>query len=441
VTNVQPYQTLSDAEIVDLCRRHTLFEWSAQGSVDPIPMARAKGVYFWTPDGKRFLDFNSQLMCVNAGHGDERIIRAIQEQAASLAYANPFMATEVRARLGEKLAQLAPGDIDVFFFTNGGADANENAIKIARAYTGRHKILARYRSYHGGTYGAMALTGDPRRWTTEPGMPGVVHVLDPYHGVQRGWDTAEQSLAMLEEVIQLEGPQNIAAFFLETVSGTNGVLVPPDGYLQGVRELCTKHGFLMVCDEVMAGFGRTGEWFAVNHWNVVPDLMTMAKGLTSAYVPMGAVGIRRPIADHFRDKVFWGGLTYNSHPLGCAAALATLKVYEDDDMIGNARRLGPVMKRMLEELAAKHECIGAHRSLGLFGMLELVRDPRTKEPLAPFGQTSPETRRFGALLREEGLYTFVRWHTFFTNPPLCVTEEQLREGFAMIDRALTKLAP
>jgi taurine--2-oxoglutarate transaminase len=439
VTTVPHYQTLNDAEVVDLCRRHTLFEWSAQGSVDPIPMARAKGVYFWTPDGKRYLDFNSQLMCVNAGHGDERIIRAIQEQAAALAYANPFMATEVRARLGEKLAQLAPGDIDVFFFTNGGADANENAIKIARAYTGRHKILARYRSYHGGTHGAMALTGDPRRWSTEPGMPGVVHVLDPYHGVQRGWDTAAQSLAMLEEIIQLEGPQHIAAFFLETVSGTNGVLVPPDGYLQGVRELCTKHGILMVCDEVMAGFGRTGEWFAVNHWNVVPDLMTMAKGLTSAYVPMGAVGLRRPIADHFRDKVFWGGLTYNSHPLGCAAALATLQVYEDDDMIGNARRMGPVMTQLLEGLAAKHPCIGVHRSLGLFGMVELVRDQRTKEPLAPFGQTSAETRRFGALLREEGLYTFVRWHTFFTNPPLCVTEEQLREGFAMIDRALTKL--
>jgi taurine--2-oxoglutarate transaminase len=430
---------VSDSDVVDLCRRHTMFEWSAQGAVDPIPMARAKGVYFWTPDGKRYLDFNSQLMCVNAGHGDERIVRAIQEQAAALPYANPFMATEVRARLGAKLAQLTPGDIDVFFFTNGGADANENAIKIARAYTGRHKILARYRSYHGGTYGAMALTGDPRRWSTEPGMPGVVHVLDPYHGVQRGWDTAAESLAMLEEVIQLEGPQNIAAFFLETVSGTNGVLIPPDGYLAGVRELCTKHGILMICDEVMAGFGRTGEWFAVNHWNVVPDLMSMAKGLTSAYVPMGAVGMRRKIADHFRDKVFQGGLTYNSHPIGCATALATIKVYEDDDLIGNARRLGPVMKRLLDDLAAKHPTVGAHRSIGLFGMVELVRDPNTNEPLAPFGQTSPATRRFSALLREEGLYTFVRWHTFFTNPPLCVTENELKEGFAMIDRALTRL--
>ncbi len=432
--------TMTGAEIVDLCRQHTFFEWSAQSAVDPIPMASSKGVYFWTPEGKRYLDFNSQLMCVNTGHGDDRIVRAIQQQAATMAYANPFMATEVRGKLGAKLAQIAPGDIDVFFFTNGGADANENAIKLARAYTGRHKILARYRSYHGGTHGAMALTGDPRRWASEPGMPGVVHVLDPYHGVERGWDSAAQSLAMLEEIIQLEGPQTIAAFFLETVSGTNGVLVPPDGYMQGVRDLCTKYGILMVCDEVMAGFGRTGEWFAVNHWNVVPDILTMAKGLTSAYVPMGAVGMRRAIADHFRDKVFQGGLTYNSHPLACATALATLQVYEEDDLIGNARRLGTVMTTLLDGLAAKHSVIGAHRSIGLFGIVELVRDPTTKEPMAPFGQTSPEMKRLSKLLREEGLYTFVRWHTFFTNPPLCITEAQLKEGFEMIDRALTKLS-
>ena len=430
---------MSGAEIVDLCRQHTFFEWSAQASVDPIPVARAKGVYFWTPEGKRFIDFNSQLMCVNIGHGDERVTRAIAEQAATLAYANPFMATEARARLGARLAQIAPGDIDVFFFTNGGADANENAIKVARAYTGRHKILARYRSYHGGTAGAIALTGDPRRWSVEPGMPGVVHVLDPYHGIERGWDSAAQSLAMIEEIVQLEGPQTIAAFFLETVSGTNGILVPPDGYLQGIRDICTKHGILMVCDEVMSGFGRTGEWFAVNHWNIVPDIMTIAKGLTSAYVPMGAVGMRRPIAEHFRDNVFYGGLTYNSHTLACAAALATIGVYEDDDLIGNARRLGPVMTRLLEELAAKHPLVGAHRNIGLFGIVELVRDRKTKEPLAPFGGSSEEMRRLSKLFREEGLYTFTRWHTFFTNPPLSITEAELREGFTLIDRALSKL--
>jgi taurine--2-oxoglutarate transaminase len=431
--------TMTGADIVELSRRHTMFEWSAQGTVDPIPVARAKGVYFWTPDGKRFIDFNSQLMCVNIGHGDERVTRAIAEQAAILPYANPFMATEPRARLGARLAELTPGDIDVFFFTNGGADANENAIKIARAFTGRHKILARYRSYHGGTAGAMSLTGDPRRWAAEPGMPGVVHVLDPYHGMARGWDSAADALEQLEEIIQLEGPQTIAAFFLETVSGTNGILIPPDGYLEGVRELCTRHGILMVCDEVMAGFGRTGEWFAVNHWNIVPDIMTMAKGLTSAYVPLGAVGIRRHIADHFRDRVFYGGLTYNSHTLACAAALATLQVYEDDDLIGNARRQGALMAKLLADLAARHPSVGAHRSIGLFGIVELVKNQETKEPLAPFGGTSDAMKRLAQLFREEGLYTFTRMHTFFTNPPLCITEAELREGFSLIDKALTRL--
>ena len=296
--------TLTGQEIVDLTKKHTLFEWSAQSKVDPIPVARAKGIYFWTPEGKRFIDFNSQLMSVNIGHGDERVIRAIQEQAATLAYANPFMATEPRARLGAKLAEITPGDIDTFFFTNGGAEANENAIKIARFFTGRHKIMARYRSYHGATAGSISLTGDPRRWAVEPGIPGVVRVLDPYHGIERGWESAETSLSMIEEIIQLEGPHTIAAFILETVVGTNGILVPPDGYMQGVRKLCDKYGILMIADEVMAGFGRTGEWFAVDHWKVVPDLICMAKGLTSSYLPLGAVGMRHHIAQHFQDKVF-----------------------------------------------------------------------------------------------------------------------------------------
>ena len=426
-------------EIIALSKKHTISEWAVQGAVDPIPVDRAEGIYFWTPEGKRYIDFNSQLMCVNIGHGDQRVIGAIQQQAESLAYANPFMATEPRAKLGRKLAELAPGDIDVFFFTNGGAEANENAIKIARAFTGRHKILARYRSYHGGTQGAMALTGDPRRWSTEPGMPGVIHVLDPYHGIERGWDSADAALETLEEIVELEGAQSIAAFFLETVSGTNGVLIPPDGYLQGVRELCTRHGILMVCDEVMAGFGRTGEWFAVNHWNVVPDIMTMAKGLTSAYLPLGAVGMRRHIADHFRDKVFQGGLTYNSHPIACAAALATIGVYEEDDLVANAKQLGPVMERLLADLARHHPIVGAHRNIGLFGIVELVRDPKAKTPLAPFGGTSDEMKRLSGLFRELGLYTFTRWHNFFTNPPLCISEGELREGFEMIDTALTRL--
>jgi taurine---2-oxoglutarate transaminase len=427
---------MTGEEIVALCKEHTLYEWSAQSKIDPIPIAGAKGVYFWTPEGKRYLDFNSQLMSVNIGHGDERVIRAIQQQAATLCYANPFMATEVRAKLGAKLAELAPGDIDVFFFTNGGAEATENAIKLARAYTGKHKIIARYRSYHGATAGAMSLSGEPRRWAAEPGMSGVVRVFDPYHGIDRGWDSAEKSLDMIEEVIQYEGPQTIAAFILETVTGTNGILVPPDGYLQGIRKLCDKHNILMICDEVMCGFGRTGKWFAVDHWNVVPDMLTMAKGLTSSYLPLGAVGMRRQIADHFKERVFFGGLTYNSHPMGCAAALATIGVYEEDKLIENAARMGKLMAELHHEMKAKHPSVGAVRNIGLFGILELVRNRKTNEPMAPFNGTSEEITALGKFFRKEGLYTLVRWNTFFTNPPLCITEKELREGFAIIDRAL-----
>jgi len=430
---------LSGQTLVDLTKKHTLFEWSAQGTSDPIPVAGAKGCWFWTPEGKRFLDFNSQLMCVNIGHGDERVIRAIAQQAETLAYANPFMATEARARLGRKLAEICPGDIDVFFFTNGGAEANENAIKLARQYTGRHKVMSFYRSYHGATSGAMMLTGDPRRWAAEPGMPGVVHVLNPYHGVKQGWDTTEVALARIEETIELEGPKTIAAFFLEPVVGTNGILVPPDGFLQGIRDLCTKHGILMVADEVMSGFGRTGEWFAVDHWHIVPDLLTMAKGLTSAYVPLGAVGMRRAIADHFADKVFYGGLTYNSHPLACATALATLQVYEDDNLCENARRMGAVMKELMAALMAKHPIVGAVRSIGLFGIVELVKDRESMEPLAPFNGTSEPMNALRRIFRDEGLYTFVRMNYFFANPPLIITEEELRHGFDIFDRALAQI--
>ena len=430
---------MTGEQMVALTKRHTLYEWSAQAHVDPIPVSRAKGVYFWTPEGKRFIDLNSQLMCVNAGHGDPRIVEAIQRQAATLAYANPFLATEARARLGEKLAQLCPGDIDVFFFTNGGAEANENAMRIARLVSGRHKIIARYRSYHGGTAGSLTMTGDPRRWAMEPGMPGVIHVRHPYHGVQRGSDTAEQALEELEEVMTLEGPQTIAAFILETVTGTNGVLPPPPGYLEGVRALCDKYGILLICDEVMSGFGRTGKWFAVEHYGVVPDLLTMAKGLTSAYVPLGAVGLRRRLADHFQQKVFYGGLTYNSHPLGCATALATIQVYEEDNLIQRAADMGCVMRRLLDELTAKHRCVGEARNIGLFGIVELVRDRESREPLAPFNGTSPEMQMLGKFFREAGLYTLVRWNTFFTNPPLCITDAELTEAFEIIDEGLTRV--
>ncbi len=427
---------MTDAEIVALSKKHTISEWIAQSSADPIPVARAQGVYFWTPDGRRFIDFNSQLMCVNIGHGDPRVVDAINKQAAAVTYVTPSLTTEARARLGAALARITPGDINVFFFTNGGAEANENAFKIARAFTGRQKILARYRSYHGGTAGAMAATGEPRSWN-QPPLPGFVHVLDPYHGIERGWEDVGSSLRYLEETIQLEGPHTIAAFILEPVTGTNGVLVPPDGYLQGVRTLCDKYGILLIADEVMTGFGRTGAWFAIDHWRVVPDLITMAKGLTSAYVQLGAVGMRQTIADSFADRPFPGGLTYSSHPLACAAALATISVYEQDGLIDRARETGVLMADLLADLAARHPSVGAVRSLGLFGVVELVRNRRTRTPLAPMGGTSPEMAALSAFFRQEGLYTFLRWHYFFTNPPLTITGAELREGFAIIDRGLS----
>jgi taurine---2-oxoglutarate transaminase len=427
---------LSADEIVELSKRYTLYDWQAQSAVSPIAVDRAEGVYFFGTDGTRYLDFNSQLMGVNIGHGDHRVTDAIARQAERLPYVSPFHAYEERALLGQKLAQILPGDIEKTFFTLGGAEANENAIKIARMVTGRHKILARYRSYHGATTGAMTLTGDPRRWPNEPALTGVVHVLDPYHGPERGFDDAGTALAILEETIELEGPETIAAFFLEPVAGTNGILIPPAGYLQGVRELCDRFGILMVADEVMCGFGRTGEWFAVNHWDVVPDLITMAKGITSSYAPLGAIGLRPHVADHFKDNVFWSGLTYNSHPIGVAAAIATIGVYEEDGLIENARKMGETMARHHEELERKHPSVGLVRNIGLFGVLELVKNARN-EPLSPFNVTNETMGKVNRYLLDHGVYTMVRWWNVMTNPPLIVTEQHLDEGFGVIDEALT----
>ena len=427
---------LSAERIVELSKRYTMYDWQAQAKASPIAVDRAEGIYFWDVDGKRYIDFNSQLMGVNIGHGDRRVIDAMHEQAKRLAYISPFMAYEERALLGQKMAELLPGDIEKTFYTLGGAEANENAIKIARMVTGRHKIMARYRSYHGATTGAMTLTGDPRRWANEPAMSGVVHVLDPYHGPDQPADDAATALTRLEETIQLEGPDTIAAFFLETVTGTNGILIPPDGYLQGVRELCTRYGILMVSDEVMCGFGRTGEWFAVNHWDVVPDILSCAKGLTSSYAPLGALGLRPAVAEHFQDRVFWGGLTYNTHPVGVAAALATIAVYEEDGLIDHARKMGDVMARHHQELKDKHPSVGAVRNIGLFGAIDLVKDRETMEPISAFNTTSEAMAGVARFLLDNGLYTMTHWWTLMTNPPLPITEEQLSEGFEIIDRAL-----
>jgi taurine---2-oxoglutarate transaminase len=429
---------LSAEEIVELSKRYTLFDWVAQSKVTPFPVASASGAYFTGADGKRYLDFNSQLMSVNAGHGDERINEAIAKQLREVAYVNSAgMTTEVRALLGRKLAELFPGDIEKTFFTLGGAEANENAIRIARAVTGRSKILARYRSYHGATSGAITLTGDPRRWANEPGIPGVVHVLDFYHGTTRPTDSAEDALGVLQETIELEGPSTIAAFIVEPVTGTNGILVPPDGYLEGVRELCDRYGILLIADEVMSGFGRTGAWFAIDHWGVVPDLITCAKGLTSSYVPLGAVGLRRHVAEYFEDHAFSGGLTYNSHPVGLAAALATIRVYEEAGLIEHASKMGEVMRHHHEELAARHPSVGACRNIGLFGCLEIVRNRTTGEPMAPFNSSSPEMAELVRFTLDRGVYVILHWNQVMTNPPLCITEEQLEEGFAVLDEALS----
>ncbi len=443
MTTTETTGAMTAEEIVSLTKRHTIFSWSAQGSVNPIPMVRGEGIYFWDADGKRYIDMNSQLMCVNIGHGERRVIEAIKRQAEELAYAGPGMASPVRARIGRLLADLTPGDLNRFFFTLGGAEANENALRIAKMVTGRQKIMVRYRSYHGATAGAISLTGDPRRWPNEPGIPGVVRFFDPYKyrsHLYREGDSDEtftrRCLDEIEEIIQYEGPKTIAAIFIETVTGTNGIIVPPDGYLRGLRDICDLHGILLVADEVMCGLGRTGRWFAVDHWNVVPDMITMAKGLTSAYLPLGAVAISDRIASYFDKNVFYGGLTYNAHPMSLAAAEACLQVMMEDDTCGHTLRMGRVLADLHAEMKAKHPSVGDVRSIGLFGVLELVRNRETKEPMAPFNGTSPEMQKLGAFLRERGMYAFINWNNLFTNPPLCITEAQLREAFGIIDDAL-----
>jgi taurine--2-oxoglutarate transaminase len=437
---------ISDSDILPLCLEHSFWTWSAQGKVAPIPIERAKGVYFWDVDGKKYLDFNSMVMCVNIGHGDERVINAIIEQARRLPFAGPPMATRPRAALGKLLSEITPGNLNTFLFTLGGADANENAIKLARAFTGRHKILARYRSYHGATAGAIAVTGDPRRVAWEPDvMPGVVHFLDPYryrstfHRANPDIteaDFAQDYLNHLEEIIQYEGPDTIAAVLLETVTGTNGIIIPPEGYLQGVRALCDRYGILLIADEVMSGFGRTGKWFAVEHWGVVPDLMTMAKGLTSAYAPLGAVAMRLEIAESFKERVYQSGLTYNAHPISLAAAIANIEVIQEDRLVERSAEMGAVLHRMLNDLGEQHPSVGEVRSIGLFGIIELVRDRRTKEPLASFNGSSAEMTAFRKFLLDHGVYLYTHWHTALIIPPLIITEEQLAEGFAVLDKAL-----
>ncbi len=437
---------LPDDEILSLSMEHNFWTWSAQGKVNPIPVKSAKGVYFWDINDKRYLDLNSMTMCVNIGHGDQRVIQAIIDQAQELPYAAPGMATRARAMLGKKLSEILPAGLTRYLYTLGGADANENAIKLARGYTGKFKVLSRYRSYHGATFGAISVTGDPRRVVWEPAvMPGVVHFLDPYRYRstfhRNNPDISDEEFCQdylnhLEEIIQYEGPDTIAAILVESVTGTNGVIVPPDGYLPGVRRLCDRYGIVMICDEVMSGFGRTGEWFAVNHWNVTPDILTMAKGLTSGYAPLGAVAMKQEIADTYKERVYEGGLTYNGHPISLAAAVATIQVMQQDGLVEKAKATGNVMADMLAELVERHPSVGEVRSIGLFGILELVRNRKTREPMAPFNGSSPEMAAYKKYLLDHGVFQSVHWHTALLLPPLIITPEQLAEGFEVIDRAL-----
>lgn len=438
---------LPDDEILPLSREHVFWTWSAQAKVNPIAVKRAKGVYFWDVNEKRYLDFNSMTMCVNIGHGNERIIRAMQEQAAELPYAAPGMTTKIRAIASKAVADVTPGGaLSKVLFTLGGADANENAIKLARGYTGRHKILTRYRSYHGASAGAMAATGDPRRHMWEPNlMPGVVHFLDPYryrstfHRSTPNISEAEFTrdyLNHLEEIILYEGPETIAAILMESVTGTNGIIIPPAGYMQGVRALCDRYGIVMIADEVMAGFGRTGRWFAIEHWNVTPDIITMAKGLTSAYAPLGAVAMKPEIAAAFDEHVFESGLTYTSHPISLAAAVANIAAMKDDQVVEHAAAMGPILHKMLADLGEAHPSVGEVRSIGLFGILELVKNRETREPMTPWNGSSPEMVAFRKYCLEHGLFLYTHWHTVLVIPPLIITEEQLREGFAVLDKAL-----
>jgi len=438
---------LPDDEILPLSKEHVFYTWSAQAKVNPIPVKRAKGVYFWDTNDKRYLDFNSMTMCVNVGHGEERIIRAMQEQVAVLPYASPGMTTKIRAIASKAVADITPHQaLTKILFTLGGADANENAIKLARGYAGKDKILTRYRSYHGATMGAMAATGDPRRQMWEPlTMPGVVHFLDPYRYRSTFHRTnpdisevefAQDYLNHLEEIILYEGPKTIAAILMESVTGTNGILIPPEGYMQGVRALCDKYDIVMIADEVMAGFGRTGKWFAIEHWDVVPDIMTMAKGLTSAYAPLGAVAMKPEIASAFDERAFESGLTYTSHPVSLAAAVANIQVMREDNIVERVTGMGPVLKRMLSDLGESHPSVGDVRSIGLFGILELVKDRKTKEPMAPWNGSSPEMSALKKFCTDNGLFLYTHWHTVLIIPPLIISEAQLQEGMQVLDKAL-----
>jgi taurine---2-oxoglutarate transaminase len=442
MATVEANRELGDQIVAD-AKEYVLYSWSVQDAINPIPVAGAEGRYFWDYDGKRYLDFASQLVNVSIGHQHPRIVAAIKEQAEKLCTIGPPMASESRSRLGRLLAEVTPGDLCMSFFTNSGAEANENAIKLARLYTGRNKIVVRYRSYHGATHGAISLTGDPRRWPNEPGMPGVVRMLDPYtYRCPAGHPDpcpVCTGAPHLEEILEYEGPQTVAAVLLETVTGTNGVIPPPDGYLQSIREVCDRHGILLVLDEVMAGFGRTGRWFACENWDVVPDILTVAKGINSGYVPLGAMIIRPQLREWVRDKFFPGGLTYAGHPLACASAVASIEVFREEGVVENAGEVGSYLGEGLRGLAERHPSIGEVRGLGCFWGVELVKNRESREMLVPFngsGEAAAPVARLVKAALERGLYLMTHWNVVMVVPPLTITRDEVDEGLAILDEAL-----
>ena len=427
-------------------RAHVFHSWSAQGTLNPTEITGGEGSYFWDSSGKKYLDFTSQLVNLNIGHQHPKLVAAIQESAGKLCTVAPPFVNASRSEAARLITELAPGDLNMVFFTNGGAEAAEYATRMAKLHTGRHKILTTYRSYHGSTAGAIALTGDPRRWQNETGASGAVKFWGPYPYRSPFHSNSEQqecqrALQHLEEVLMVEGPQTVAMIALETVVGTNGILVPPDGYLQGVREICNKHGIVMMCDEVMAGFGRCGEWFAVNKWNVTPDLICFAKGVNSGYIPLGGVVISQKIADTFRDRVFPGGLTYSGHPLACAAAVASINIFKEEKIVENARSLGTdVIGPELEKLKAKHPSIGDVRGLGVFWAIELVRNRETRKPLVPFNAGGADAKPmvdFANACKAKGLWPFVHFNRTHVAPPCNASADELREGIAILDEALS----
>ncbi len=429
-------------EVVQQNLDYTLFSWSKQKGQNPIAVKRAEGVYLYDYDDNRIIDFSSGLMNVNIGHGNQRITDAVVKQMQEVSYVTPSCVTKVRGELGKKLAEICPGDLNKAFFTLCGATSIENGIKLARLYTGRHKILSRYQSYHGASIGAISASGDPRRIPVDAQQaPNFVHFDLPYF---YRWEYGEENLlkeavAQLERIIAYEGPATIAAILLEGESGSSGCLQYPIGYLKAVREICNKHGILLIMDEVMSGFGRTGKWFGFENHGIIPDMIAMAKGLTCGYLPFGCLMVSDTIAAKYDDTVLALGLTYSAHPVSCAAALETLKIYEDDNLIENAAAMGAYVTERMKELMAKHPSIGNFRTTGLLGCIELVKNRTTKEPMAPFNAKPDEMvvmNKVAAKIRELGMYTFVRWGYIFVAPPLCVTKAQIDEGMAIISEAI-----